>query len=248
MYYRYKDVKILEKAITPYDFLKQMDILLIRHGESESNALRKKLKEEGKSLVEDLKIEDATIKLTNLGEKQAVELGKRLKGIIDEEHISKENILVLISPYERARQTFEIANKYLKFDEEKDNIFVLNSLREQFYGAFHMISKDVKKIEYGKIYEECQRNKISFYKPQFLGESPAQVADRAYNVINFIKEYAKNSEINKVFVFAHGNINRCMLMNILNLPAEFYDDFEMSDNTSIIDIRNGKYNENFNRQ
>lgn len=243
MYYRYKDTKILEEIVTPYDFLKELDVLLIRHGESEVNDLRKRLKEENKSITEDMKIEDATIKLSELGEKQSIELGKNIKEYIEKEKISRDRILVLVSPYERARQTFEIANKYMGFDEKNDNIFVLNSLREQFYGAFHMISKDVKQEEYSKIYEECQRNKISFYKPQFLGESPAEVADRVYNVLNFIKQYCENKKIDKVFIFAHGNINRCIMMNILNLPAEFYDDFEMGENTSIINIKNGKYNE-----
>lgn len=62
------------------------------------------------------------------------------------------------------------------------------------------------------------------------------------NVLYFIKDYIKTSNIEKVFVFAHGNINRCILMNLLNLPAGFYDDFEISENSSIINIKNGKYN------
>jgi len=245
MYYRYTNLEILNKTVTPYNFLKNLDILLIRHGESEANALRKKLKEDGELLSEDLKIEDATIKLSSLGKEQSIQLGKRIKKYIDDKNTSEEKILILISPYERARETFEIANEYMKFDKDNENIFVLNSLREQFYGAFHMISREVKQKEYEKIYNECQRNTISYYKPQFLGESPAQVSDRAYNVLNFIQEYVKDRDIEKVFIFGHGNINRCILMNILNLPAEFYDDFEMGDNTSIINIKNGKYNNDF---
>ena len=160
MYYRYSNLDILKEAKTPYPYIEKLNILLIRHGESEVNALQADYKSLGQPLTEDLKIEDALVKLTSLGIEQANQLGISLRNYMQEHHISNNNVLVLVSPYERARQTFEIANKHLGFKENAQNIVVLNSLIEQFFGAFHMISRDVKKAVYPKIYEECIRNSL----------------------------------------------------------------------------------------
>ena len=205
--------------------------------------MQSKAKVEGIEIKEEEKIEDSIIELSEKGKEQAEKLGEKLNNYIKNNKIKKENSLILISPYKRARSTFEIVNQKLKFDENKEGVFVLNSLREQSYGAFHMISKETKKQEYGKIYNECQRIKSSYYKPQFLGESPAEVSDRLWNVCQFIKEYSEENNIENVFIFGHGNVNRCMLMNLLNLPPEFYDDFKRGSTASIINIKKGMYNE-----
>ncbi len=242
MYYNYKDKDIFKKVTTPYESFKKLNILLIRHGESEANALQEKLKQKKESLGDDLKIEDSIIRLSPKGEEQAIALGKKIKKYMTEKEIKKDEVLVLISPYERARKTFEKSNEEIKFDEENDNIFILNSLREQSYGAFHMISNDVKKQKFAKIYDECQKNKTSFFRPQFLGESPAEVSDRLWKVLEFIEEKTKNTKIKNVFIFAHLNVNKCMIMNILNLPPELYDDLKTENNASIWQIRYGKLN------
>lgn len=242
MYYRYSGLDILKEAKTPYSYIEKLNILLIRHGESEVNALQANYKNSGQPLTEDLKIEDALVKLTSTGIEQANQLGISLKNYMQKQCISNNDVLVLVSPYERARQTFEIANKHLNFIENAKNVVVLNSLIEQFFGAFHMISRDVKKEVYPKIYEECIRNTIAYFKPTFLGESPFDVCNRLWNAIYFIKDYTSENNIKNVFIFGHGNTNKCMLMNLLNLPPEFYNDFPKATNSSIININNGKFN------
>lgn len=244
MYYRNSGLDMLEHVQSPYSYIKKLNILLIRHGESECNALQANFKELGKPLTEDLKIEDALIQLTEKGVQQAIQLGIRLKEYMLEHHIANSNVLVLVSPYERARKTFELANQSLEFDEMADNVVVLNSLIEQFFGAFHMISRDVKKEIYSKIYEECSRNSISYFKPTFLGESPFDVCNRLWNAIYFLRDYTNENSIQNVFVFGHGNANKCMLMNLLNLPPEFYDSFPKATNSSIIHIQHGKFQSN----
>lgn len=241
MYYRYSNLDILKEAKTPYPYIEKLNILLIRHCESEVNALQADYKNSGQPLTEDLKIEDALVKLTSLGIEQADQLGISLRNYMQKQHISNNDVLVLVSPYERARQTFEIANKHLGFKENSQNIFVLNSLIEQFFGAFHMISRDVKKAVYPKIYEECIRNSLTYFKPAFLGESPFDVCNRLWNAIYFIKDYTSENNIKNVFIFGHGNANKCMLMDLLNLPPEFYNDFPKATNSSIINIKNGKF-------
>lgn len=241
MYYRYSGLDILKEAKTPYSYIEKLNILLIRHGESEVNALQSDYKNLGQPLTEDLKIEDSLVKLTSTGIEQANQLGISLKKYMQKQHTSNDDILVLVSPYERARQTFEIANKHLNFIENAKNVIVLNSLIEQSFGAFHMISRDVKEEVYPKIYEECIRNSITYFKPTFLGESPFDVCNRLWSAIYFIKDYTSENNIKNVFIFGHGNANKCMLMNLLNLPPEFYNDFPKASNSSIININNGKF-------
>ena len=243
MYYRYSNLDILKEIKTPYSYIEKLNIMLIRHGESEVNALQSNYKNLNQSLTEDLKLEDALVKLTSTGIEQANQLGISLKKYMQEHKIFNSDVLVLVSPYERARQTFEIANKYLNFPENAQNIYVLNSLIEQFFGAFHMISRDVKKSVYPKIYQECSRNSLNYFKPTFLGESPFDVCNRLWSAIYFIKDYTSEHNIKNVFIFGHGNANKCMLMNLLNLPPEFYNDFPNIANSSIININNGKFYE-----
>lgn len=241
MYYRYKGLDILKNVTSPYPYIKSLNIFLIRHGESECNLLQNNYKSTGKPLTENLKIEDALVKLTALGENQALALGNSLQKYMIEKQISKDNVLILVSPYERTRKTFELANKSLCFNENATNIFVLNSLVEQSFGAFNMISRDVKKEVYGKIYDECNRNTISYFKPTFLGESPFDVCTRLWQAIYFIKEYTQETNVKNVFIFGHGNANKCMLINLLNLPPEIYHELPNISNTSIINIDHGKF-------
>lgn len=241
MYYRYEGLEILNKAQSPYELFKKLNVLLVRHGESVANALRAKLKNENVFLDEDQVIEDARIDLTDKGVVQSREIGQKLRDYFSFSGIDKDKTLVLVSPYQRARATYEYANEVLQFENDSDQVFVLNALREQAYGAFHMIDSEIKKQKYGTIYKNCQKNTLSFYKPQFLGESPIDVSTRLNEVMDFIENIARQQDINTVIIFAHKNVNKCMLMKILNLPAEFYDDFDYDENCSVLNICHGKY-------
>ena len=240
MYYRYKGLEILNKAITPYGYLKDLNIFLMRHGESECNALQDKFKKQGKLIDEQYVIEETKMKLTEKGEEQAFDLGKRLQNHMEENKLKKEETLVLVSPLERARKTFEKANETLKFNLEQ--VFVFNALRELDYGIFHMLSGKILRDRYTKIYDECHKISTLYYRPILTGESASTAAIRAFKVTDFIKEYKKENKIKNVFLFGHGNINRIIMMNILNLPPEFYDDFKKGKHCSVINIKNGKYN------
>ena len=241
MYYRYEGLEILNQVQSPYNLFKKLNVFLVRHGESVSNALRAKLKSENVLLDEDQVIEDAKIDLTEKGIAQSKDIGRKLNNYLVANGIDKGKTLVLVSPYQRARATYEYANEILQFENNSDNVFVLNALREQAYGAFHMIDREIKKRKYETIYQNCQKNTISYYKPQFLGESPMDVSTRLNTVTDFIEKISKQKDIQNVIIFAHKNVNKCMLMNILNLPAEFYDDFDYDENCSVLNICHGKY-------
>ena len=64
---------------------------------------------------------------------------------------------------------------------------------------------------------------------------------KKYNDALFWGPIPKIGFFKNVFIFGHGNANKCMLMNLLNLPPEFYNDFPKATNSSIININNGKF-------
>lgn len=238
MYYEYDNIKNLQKIITPYEELKKVNIFLVRHGESEVNIFQKDINQ-NKKISNDFRIEDSKIGLSTNGKVQAEKIGAKIKKYIEENNIKNNEILLLVSPYKRARETFEKANEKIKLDKNNENIFILNSLREQSYGAFHMLSNDEKRKKFFEISNECNTIKEPFFKPQFLGESPADVSDRLWNVINFIREKIKINNIKNVFIIAHRNVNMCIIMDILNLPPEYYEKLKEINN-NIWQIKDGK--------
>lgn len=239
MYYRYKDIKILEKLKSKYSFLNKVNLFLTRHGESEGNVIQNRVINEQVNIPPEERIADYRLKLTSKGEIQAKELGKKINNLIKKGSLDKNKTLVLVSPYERTRKTFEIANEIIQFDLKK--VHVLNSLREQSFGAFDFVSRTRKKSEFPKEYAEYSRNDLHFYRQQYLGESPADVCDRLYSVLFFLKEYLEREKDENIFIFGHGCANRCLIMDIFNLPPEFYDDFQINDNCSIISIEKGNW-------
>lgn len=187
------------------------------------------------------RIEDAKIQLTKKGEEQAKELGNRINNIILDRKINKEECLVLVSPYDRARKTFEIANEKVNFNLE--NVFILNNLREQTFAAFDFINEETKQTKFKREYEEYKRNTFKYFKQQYLGESPANVYDRTFGLLFFISKFLNAKESTKsIFIFAHGCVNKCLIMNVLNLLPEYFNNSGMADNCSIINIKNGKWN------
>ena len=72
--------------------MKPKRIILIRHGESQANV--------DKYLFGS--VPDYTIELTNFGREQAKEAGKRLKELVQD-----ESLYFYVSPFWRARSTFE---------------------------------------------------------------------------------------------------------------------------------------------
>ena len=241
MYYRIEDIKELSDMESPYEFIKKLNIYLVRHGESEGNILQSKVSDYAYEVKEEERLEDIKVRLTPKGEEQARNLGSKIKQMFESKEIDRNKTLVLVSPYERARKTFELANMQAKFNAE--SVFVLNDLREMSYGAFDFINHDKKMNDYKREYAEYNRNTLKYFKQQYLGESPANVCDRCYSVLFFIKEYMQNHEIENVFVIAHGDANRCLAMDMINLPPEAFEYFKPQDNAKIIKILHGKIQE-----
>jgi len=82
MYYRYEGLEILNQVQSPYNLFKKLNVFLVRHGESVSNALRAKLKSENALLDEEQVIEDAEIDLTEKGIAQLKDIDRKLNNYL----------------------------------------------------------------------------------------------------------------------------------------------------------------------
>jgi len=82
MYFRYEGLEILNQVQSLYNLFKKLNVFLVRHGESVSNALRAKLKSENALLDEEQVIEDAEIDLTEKGIAQLKDIGRKLNNYL----------------------------------------------------------------------------------------------------------------------------------------------------------------------
>lgn len=82
MYFRYEGLEILNQVQSPYNLFKKLNVFLVRHSESASNALRAKLKSENALLDEEQVIEDAKIDLTEKGIAQSKDIGRKLNNYL----------------------------------------------------------------------------------------------------------------------------------------------------------------------
>ena len=119
--------------------MKPKRIILIRHGESGANVDRYLFGQ----------VPDYTIELTQKGREQALEAGKRLKGIVGD-----ERMYFYVSPFWRARSTFEGVAK--AFPRSQFHYNEEPRLREQEWGylrcneEFDKICRERK--DYGTFY------------------------------------------------------------------------------------------------
>jgi broad specificity phosphatase PhoE len=105
-------------------------LYIVRHGESAGNVARDAALEAGESVI-DLDIRDVDVPLSELGERQAIALGKWFQSLPPED---RPNV-VLTSPYLRARHTAGLIVKTAGFREKEFGILdrlTHIGVREQF--------------------------------------------------------------------------------------------------------------------
>ena len=130
-------------------------LILVRHGQSQGNV----------DVQSYATIPDSQLKLTDLGQQQALDAGQRLRALI-----GNESIYVYISPYQRSRETY--ANIEKAFDQSQ--ILMIREdprIREQEWGNFMNPEIRQKEME--------DRAKVGDFFYRFInGESGADVYDR----------------------------------------------------------------------
>lgn len=180
--------------------MKPKRIILIRHGESQANV--------DKYLFG--RVPDYTIELTGKGREQAREAGKRLKELVRD-----ESLYFYVSPFWRARSTFEcVAAAFprcqFEYSEEP-------RLREQEWGYLRC-NEDFDKIcrerrEYGTFYYRIPG-----------GEAGSDVYDRINDLLGSLYRDFSDMDFPKNCVLVtHGLTIRLFIMRFFHLTVEEFE-------------------------
>lgn len=205
----------------------EFNLYLIRHGQTETNALPDTLGQTADS------------QLTEKGRNQAKLLGQRL---------AKEGLnldIVFTSPYDRARDTSEIALAQIPADKRPSYIATADAVREYSAGDWTHASRK-------EMHNEPTLLRMAAMTSAFLppnGESMHQVERRAslwleenilYNK-NVMKMAAEKAAIDKrlnICVFSHGMTIKCLLHYIMGFDQSFIWKLTL-ENTSICKLHFG---------
>lgn len=201
--------------------MKPKRIILIRHGESEANVDRYLFG----------KVPDYTIELTEKGRKQAQIAGENLKEIV-----GNEQIYFYVSPFWRARSTFE--NIALAFENFQFRYSEEPRLREQEWGYLRC-NEDFDKI--------CRERKEygTFYYRIPGGEAGSDVYDRINDLLgSMFRDFKKDAFPENCVLITHGLTIRLFIMRFFHLTVEDFEVMESPENCSlvILELQNdGRY-------
>lgn len=181
--------------------MKPHRIILVRHGQSEGNVNKSIYKEKP----------DYSVHLTDVGRKQAHDVGKSLS-----ELMRNETAKFYVSPFWRTRETYlEIVKwfdpKLLELTYEDPR------LREQEWG--HKGGQS-----YNMDYEK-ERDEYGYFYWRFPnGESCADVFDRVSGFMNTLfRDFKKSNFPQNVIIVGHGMTNRLFLMRWFHYTVERFE-------------------------
>lgn len=212
--------------------MKPRRIILIRHGESESNADKEVRRQKP----------DHAINLTQKGREQAIEAGPLVAMAAEAvKHASlcdRYDAWFYVSPYYRTRQTFQGIARAFKSDRIK--VTEDPRLREQEH------SPRVLKGEYDYASVEKERDDYGHFYYRFEnGESCADVYDRISDFLGTLfRDFEKDNFPPTCVIVSHGMTNRVFLMRLLKLTVEEFEFLRNPLNCGMytLDIQpNGKY-------
>ncbi|KAK9326304.1 histidine phosphatase superfamily [Lipomyces orientalis] len=198
-------------------------IILIRHGESESNC--------DKSI--NRYVPNHKVPLTVRGHEQAAGAGKRLREIL----LPGENVLIYTSPYRRTRETTQEIVSQL--DGVEYRVYEEPRLREQDFGNFQF-----DEAEMTRIWKERARYGHFFYRiPN--GESAADVYDRCAGFNETLFRQFSSDKFAKVLVLVtHGLMTRVFLMKWYRWTVERFESLKNVNYCEFVVMErqeNGKY-------
>lgn len=178
--------------------MKPKRIILVRHGESEGNADKRRLEV----------IPDYAHKLTAKGVEQAKAAGEKIRAVI-----GNETIHAYVSPWHRTRDTFAqirpALNVVKSFEDPR--------IREQDWGHLRevAVNKLIQKerLAYGVFY---------FRIPD--GESGADVFDRVSGFLETLhRDFAKEDYPENTLIVTHGMSLRIFLMRWFHWSVEEFE-------------------------
>jgi len=217
------------KLSTPVTRKKNIEYLLVRHGESEANV--------DKSLF--LTLADHAVKLSAKGEEQAREAGRRIKEFFEEKYLYRDpqrspdwKCCIWTSTYKRARQTAHLIKQEAGnwITDIKENICLV----EQQYGLFegenwsngsidHIFPRELS------FYNKCAKFGGRFWATVPMGESRFDVCKRVYHTLQLIQEDGFDHTI----IVSHGVTLRSFVMCFYNKTPEWFEEEPNPPNGSI---------------
>ena len=191
--------------------MKPNRIILIRHGESEGNLDKDKYRT----------IPDYALNLTALGLEQALKAGHKIKEII-----GKESLYVYLSPYVRARQTFQ----QMKPEIEQSIVRIIEDprIREMDWGHFRHPNENE---EISKRRDEFS----TFYYRIPDGESGADVFDRVSTFLETMyRDFRKPNFPQNTLIVTHGLTLRLFLMRWFHWTVEEFESLRNPRNGEVV--------------
>ena len=191
--------------------MKPNRILLIRHGESQGNI----------DIYQYQTVPDYALILTPKGIEQSKQAGERIKEII-----GSESVHVYLSPYIRARQTFQHLKTSIETNIKK--IVEDPRIREQDWGHLRHPNEN----------EEIRRQRdgfSTFYYRIPDGESGADVYDRVSTFLETLhRDFNKSHYPQNALIITHGLTLRLFLMRWLHWTVEEFEHLRNPRNCQVV--------------
>ncbi|MCU7875286.1 MAG: histidine phosphatase family protein [Candidatus Thiodiazotropha sp. (ex Lucinoma borealis)] len=191
--------------------MKPKRIILVRHGESVGNA----------NPVHYETVQDWSVSLTALGQEQAKSAGRKIREVI-----GSESVYAYLSPWYRARETFEaivgeLGDRVVRAIEDP-------RLREQEFGHLRAMTDNMaikkERIEFGTFYYRIPD-----------GESGADVYDRISTFLETLhRDFGKVSYPENALVVTHGVALRVFLMRWFHWTVEEYESIRNPANGAVV--------------
>lgn len=205
-----------------------MKIFLIRHGESTQNVF-----------TNFENYPDFNVPLTNKGKDDAKKCGEFLIEYCKENKIDLKNAKILVSPFERTRQTAKIINTYLNIQAIKEETLLI----ERQFGLF-----DNKTFEEREKYKDAfefqnwmYEHGGNFYTKFPLGESNFDVYVRAKLFLNLLLKDVKNDD--SIFIVSHGAFLKCLQMAYFGYSPEWFNEEPFMNNCEVRLIERNNQND-----
>lgn len=194
-----------------------IDLVLVRHGESEGNLANfrsRKLGDNSAFTEEHLKRHSSKWRLTDEGIRQAETAGEWIR-----KHIAARFDRHYASEYLRAMETAA----HLRLPEA--NWLLEFYLRERDYGDFDVMTEEKRQAEYAADVEK-RKNDSFFWIPPGGGESMAQLCLRIDRVLNTLHRECSDK---KVIIVCHGDTMWAFRVRLERLTQFRYYELDRSE-------------------
>jgi broad specificity phosphatase PhoE len=176
-------------------------LYFVRHGESAGNVARDAALKAGEAMI-DLDVRDVDVPLSELGQRQAIALGRWVGALPPEERPT----IVLTSPYLRARHTAGLIVKTAGMSADSYSLLVDERFREKEFGILDRLTHVGVRDHYPD-QAEFRRVLGKFYHRPPGGESWCDVILRLRSASEMI---SREHSAERVLVVGHAVVVLCM--------------------------------------